>query len=269
MLKTIYRKARSAKRRLIGQVNRTSLPAQIRKTDVFLVGFPRSGASWLSFILAGLANPGKKITLANFRDYVPDINNYYLGGNLGDFGRILGKNLKPPRIIFVHALFNPIFPKVIYIMRDPRDSLVSLWHFQNKLHPRLKVPLDEFVLRKRFWPASWDRFVTSWFIENRHPKLFLVKYEELHIKPVSTLKKLAAFLERNWSGKEIKRGVLASKFRQLQRLERKYGFVGMPEGKRFLRSGKIGTFRHELKPETLRALNQRYGRLLKKFGYAL
>ena len=46
---------------------------QIRPDDVFIVSYPKSGNTWVRFILANLLAPGERITFRNIDNYVADV----------------------------------------------------------------------------------------------------------------------------------------------------------------------------------------------------
>src|ERR671924_2206755 len=45
----------------------------VRRSDVFLVSYPRSGNTWLRFLLANALRPAEAATFATFGEVVPDI----------------------------------------------------------------------------------------------------------------------------------------------------------------------------------------------------
>lgn len=104
---------------------------EVRDDDIFLVSYPKSGNTWLRFLVANyFVGDQLTVDLRNIEIIVPDIyvhNIYYF------------EKLKGPRIIKSHELFDPRYGKTIYIVRDPRDVALSYWHFQikKKLIPKL------------------------------------------------------------------------------------------------------------------------------------
>ena len=72
---------RLAKRMLVGSLDRPRdeaiFRAHLRQTDVFLVGHPKSGNTWLAYMLAILmkdGDPEGEVTMANVGDFVPTIH---------------------------------------------------------------------------------------------------------------------------------------------------------------------------------------------------
>src|SRR5438132_14035201 len=92
---------------------------RIRPDDVFIVSYPRSGNTWIRFLLANLLAPHETITFRNIEDYVPDIHKSAsaLAGWQGH------------RYLKSHHPYYDSYPRFIYIYRDGRDALVSYYHY--------------------------------------------------------------------------------------------------------------------------------------------
>src|SRR5271154_483438 len=74
--------------------------------DVFLVSYPKSGNTWIRFLLANLIFPEQPATFANIHRLVPDPTD----SAKRDFDR-----LPRPRIIKSHDCYDPRYPRVIYV----------------------------------------------------------------------------------------------------------------------------------------------------------
>src|SRR5258708_8153953 len=85
--------------------------------DIFLVSYPRSGNTWARFLLGNLIYQDDPITFSNLESRIPEI--YF---NRDRFLRELPR----PRMLKSHECFQPHYPRVIYIVRDPRDVAGSL-----------------------------------------------------------------------------------------------------------------------------------------------
>jgi hypothetical protein len=70
-------------------------------------------------------HPDKSVGFANIECIVPDI---------AVFPRADFRRLKRPRVIKSHDCFDPRYRRVIYIVRDPRDVAVSLYHYAKKVN---------------------------------------------------------------------------------------------------------------------------------------
>jgi len=84
--------------------------------DVFLVSYPRSGNTWTRFLLGNLIDQKDPLTFSNIESRIPEI---YFNND-----RFL-RQLPRPRLLKSHECFQPHYPHVIYIVRDPRDVEIS------------------------------------------------------------------------------------------------------------------------------------------------
>src|SRR5581483_9049836 len=86
--------------------------------DVFIVSYLRSGSTWSRFLLGNLVHENHTVTFANLDRFVPSIV------------AVPDHRLrKLPRVIKSHECFDPRYPRVIYMVRDPRDVAVSFYHY--------------------------------------------------------------------------------------------------------------------------------------------
>jgi len=90
--------------------------------DTFLVSFPRSGNTWTRFLVCNLINPDDPVNFAQLESRIPEIYDV-TDRALRAFPR--------PRIIKSHECFDPRYKKIVYIVRDPRDVLISYYDFSS------------------------------------------------------------------------------------------------------------------------------------------
>src|SRR5689334_7193419 len=91
--------------------------------DVFLVSYPRSGNTWTRFLLGNLLWQDTPVTFSNIESRIPEI--YFNPDRLM-------RQLRRPRLLKSHECFQPHYPRVIYIVRDPRDVATSFYHHNVK-----------------------------------------------------------------------------------------------------------------------------------------
>jgi len=135
--------------------------------DTFLVSFPRSGNTWTRFLIGNLVRPHESITFLNIEKVIPDtsaLSNRYL------------ERIPRPRIIKSHQFFDARYKKVIYIVRDPRDVVLSYYNFQRKYGEiDDQYPLEQYIPRFLAgdlpgligW-GSWGEHVLSWLATRNH-----------------------------------------------------------------------------------------------------
>ena len=128
--------------------------------DVFLVSYPKSGNTWTRFLIANLVYPEKHPDFANINELIPDPE--------GISKRHL-EQLPRPRYLKSHQYFDPRYPKIIHIVRDPRDVVLSEYYFDIKRRAIPDdFPLDKFVSRfvsgELNHPyGTWAENTATWF----------------------------------------------------------------------------------------------------------
>jgi len=239
----------------------------IRPDDVFLVSYPKSGNTWLRFIIGNLISD-KEVDFNNFNSIIPDIYTSYKN-NI--------KKLPSPRIIKSHEQYTRRYPKVIYIYRDPRDVSVSYYFWMKKYRPDFNQTMDSFI--KSFIDGSclpygrWDEHVDKWMnsplaINN---KILLLEYESLKKDPFHSVKKISDFLNLSSTNQKINESIELSDFKYMKKLEKTQQktsdyFKKSDKSIKFVRSGKSEWqkyFNEDLKNN----FKDKFGSLLIKLNY--
>jgi len=208
--------------------------------DIFLVSFPKSGNTWTRFLLANLRFPNEPATWANIDRLVPDPT----GTAKKDFDRI-----PRPRIIKSHECFDPRYPRVIYIVRDPRDVVVSQYHYHRKIR-RIEVdsPIEKFVPRflagETCPHGSWGQNVATWlYTSEGDPRFLLLRYEDLVADTARELAKVVDFLKLSAGPAQIAQAVersSADRMREMEKAQDNGLFKGSRTDMSFVRAAGSG-----------------------------
>jgi hypothetical protein len=241
--------------------------------DIFLVGYFRSGSTWSRFLFGNFIQQNEPVTFTNMERLVPIIY------NLPD--RVL-RTL--PRVLKSHECFDPRYPRVIYIVRDPRDVVVSFYFFNLKVRV---IPdgysLDEFV--DRFVAANvvpyadrvgcWQDHVLSWLrLREGKPGFRMVRYEDLLADPAKELTRLAPLLRIDPTPERVERAVRLSSANHMQSLEKQQSkqWAAMKDSRQdipFVREAKSGGWRNKLSANAVRTIEQAWGATMTELGYEL
>lgn len=175
---------------------RTFLPSNHRDDDIFLVSFPRSGNTWLSFLIAHAikiyCRSDREINFFTVREVVPDIHHSRDLDALGPFGR---EDL--PRIIKSHASYNRYYNRVILLVRDPRDVLPSYYRYLSTRGAFASdMSLSEMIRDAHYGVSAWIRHTESWYCTSLwHGQIVsLFRYEDFIKDAVTELGRLTNLL---------------------------------------------------------------------------
>lgn len=235
---------------------------EIYPDDTFIVSYPKSGNTWVRFLIAHLITSGKEIDSNNIDAFVPDV---YTARESADA-------LPRPRFIKTHDAWFEGFPKSIYIVRDYRDVLISFYHYQVGLKG-FSGSFTEFLseVDKPHSFGTWKKHVEKALsFRATHPdRLLLLRYEDLHDDTTSCLQRIIDFtgLQTKTS---IPDAIAASRFSALRKKEDATGSdFRKKSGEHFFREGKKGGWKNVFTPEQLKIVmeDQQHAELLKQLGY--
>ncbi len=240
--------------------------------DVFLVSYPKSGNTWTRFLIANLVFPEKQPDFANLNELIPDPE--------GLSKRHL-ENMPRPRYIKSHQYFDPRYKKLIYIVRDPRDVVLSEFHFDIKRRAISEdYPLQQFVSRfvrgELNHPyGTWGENAASWFYTRRQgPQFLLVRYESLQSQAIDEMEKIAEFLGVSADPERIALAIQQSSADRMRELEKKQGMLWSStretrQDKPFVRAAKAGGWKNELPEASVAEIEGAWGGLMREIGYEL
>jgi hypothetical protein len=240
--------------------------------DTFLVSFPRSGNTWVRFLVCNLINPNDAVDFAHLESRIPEIYDV-TDRALRAFPR--------PRILKSHESFDPRYKKVIYIVRDPRDVVLSYYEFQLKRRVITEsCSLEEFVPRfmeSEFEPktGSWRDHVLSWVATRGGQQNFLLlRYENMLANPEKDSTRIAHFLGLDAKPERIARAVSLSSADRMRRLEKQQSKVWKETSKTrkdipFVGQAIAGGWKLALPEHCVAEIEGAWGEVMRSAGYEL
>ncbi len=213
------------------------LPKNPMHDDIYIVEFPKSGITWLQFILgnvelqlAGIEN--EYLTFYNFHKYMPDI--YLIRGSY--INRFLKRTF-----IKSHSEYNPYYFFVIYLIRNPLDVMVSYYNFL--LHMGEELDFRKLVMSKRGIKA-WKYHVLSWWYRRVDAqRIHFIKYENLLKNPIHEISELYKNLGVDVEKQIIEKAIERSKLEKMRASEEHYRKYNPNYTMSFV--GKYGKIRKE------------------------
>ncbi|MFZ0957286.1 MAG: sulfotransferase domain-containing protein [Candidatus Sulfotelmatobacter sp.] len=240
--------------------------------DTFLVSFPRSGNTWTRFLVCNLIDPDDPVNFAQLESRIPEIYDV-TDRNLRAFPR--------PRIIKSHECFDPRYKKIVYIVRDPRDVLISYYEFQLKRRViSEECSLEEFVPRfmeSEIEPktGSWRDHVVSWTATRGGQKNFLLlRYEDMIADTQKESTKIASFLGLDSNPERIARAVALSSADRMRKLEKEQSRQWKEtkktrQDKPFVRKAASGGWKAILSERSVAQIESAWGDVMRSAGYKL
>ena len=192
-----------------------------RGDDVVVASFPKSGTTWLNALtfatMARAAYPpagaDHPLLRLNPHQCLPFLEGLFRDGREAEL-----EALPSPRLMNTHMPL-PMVPRavpgcrVVYVCRDPKDMVVSTWHFYRRLRPDLafnSVFASTCDGAMSFGPV-WDHVLGYWRASKAWPdKVLFLRYEELLRDPAGNVRKLAEFLGMPFSATEEEAGTVDS-----------------------------------------------------------
>lgn len=167
-------------------------------------------------------------------------------------------------------------------MRDPRDVIVSFYHYAIKtraikenfdIEAGVEAFLNGDIQGDHF--GTWGENVGSWLGAREHdPNFLIIRYEDLLTMPNQEVKKIAEFLKLETSDELISHAIEASSFENMQQLEIKQsrnpfirGALKGRKDKLFIRKGESGGWQGEISETSARKIEEKWKIWMIKFGY--
>lgn len=193
---------------------------QSRPSDVFVATYPRSGTTWMQFLLHLLVRP--EVEFRHINDVCPWLERSLAVGSVEP--RALA-GLPSPRIFKTHLLrqWLPREGRFVVIVRDPADVAVSYYELHRALLG-FRGSLDEFLARfesGRVQYGSWWAHVRSW---ERHagPDVLWVRYEALRADPAGELRRVAEFAGLPSDAERIAAAVAGASLPRMKAMEERF-----------------------------------------------
>src|ERR1700736_1114533 len=152
--------------------------------DIFIAGYPKSGNTWVQNLVAAVVfGVDPQLAPDNLiQDLVPDVHScrYY-------------RRYSTPTYFKTHDLPRPEYRRVIYLLRDGRDVMVSYYHHLRALNGD-GIDFQEIVRTgKHLTPSKWHEHVNAWRSNPFEAEMLTVKYEDLLENPIQELRRVCHF----------------------------------------------------------------------------
>lgn len=248
-----------------------------RADDIFLVGHPKSGNTWLGYMLGILVYEDREgeIDLSNVGKYVPTIHN-------NDHSIAKYPDLSTPRVFRNEKpRFPDLYLNTIYIIRDPRAALVSYYHHCVHDTGRDDWDINDFVDEmiangciKSLEPTleRWDKQALKWKQRAKNQKVVFVRYEDLVADREKSMRELVDGLGLKVSNEIVNLAVERGEFSSMRNEEKDKGsesYKGEKGSKGFfVRKGKVDSWKEELPESSQKKIAEAFAEAMSVFNYS-
>ena len=250
----------------------------LKPQDTFLASYPRSGSTWLRFILFQILT-GEDPGFQQIDQCIPEIQSHRGVPPLLPGGG---------RLIKTHEQYRKDYTKAVFLVRDLRDVLVSC--YVRSVEAGLaqlvsKGDFDSFLLSflkgRALQQGSWQEHSRSWLESPlaKNGNLMVVRYEDLRRDSEPVIRRLLNFLGVTPDVRIIRKAIENNSLQQMRakediaiRAEVQCALLechkspGGEDG-RFIRKGSVGGWRSKLTDAQVRLINQYAGDMLATLGY--
>lgn len=261
-----------------------ALLLDVNDGDIFVTSYPKSGTTWLQAVVWWIMNvqkthaesePAESISPPTMSE-LKRLHHLFIDLNgVADIDK-----LPIPRVLVSHLPYEFV-PKVsttenghrvvkyIHIIRDPKDVVISYFHFFQMLFKLPDDDLDLFVdhfIRGTGIYGDYFDCIKSWWNRKDDPNVLILFYEEMLFEPEKHVMRVASFLSDEKTSydevlksnpKIVERIVGATSFSSMKESHVK----GLNEGNRgfekFFRKGIKGDWENFLKQSQVDAINDR------------
>jgi len=249
----------------------------LKSQDIFQASYPRSGSTWLRFILFQILN-GQEAGFGRIEKCIPEIDDH--------------RGVPPilpggGRLIKTHEKYREDYRKAVFLVRDVRDVVLSCYarSVDEGLAPLVSNgDFDSFLLAflqgRALQMGSWQEHTRTWLESplSKNGNLMVVRYEDLRRNPEEILGRLLRFLGVTPDVRVIRKAIEDNSLQRMRAKEDKARKNGeqsnlLPvhnsnaEDRRFVRNGAVGGWHSKLTAAQVQLIDQYAGDTLLTLGY--
>ncbi|XP_049318948.1 sulfotransferase family 1, cytosolic sulfotransferase 5 [Astyanax mexicanus] len=252
---------------------------QAHKDDLLIATYPKAGTTWTQEIVDLILNKGneEKCRRAPTHVRMPFLEMTTL--DPAESGMAKLEKMAPPRVIKTHLPIQ-LVPrsfweagcKVIYMARNPKDNVVSYFHFDSM---NLTQPepgpwpeyLKKFMKGELGWGSWYDHIKGFWREKQKNKNILYLFYEDMKEDPSREVLRIAEFLGKPLSKSVVDDIVHLTTFDSM-RDNPMANYSTVPDSvfdrkaSEFMRKGEVGDWQNYFSPQEDAEFEEHYHRTM-------
>lgn len=249
-------------------LEKSLLEAEVYPDDVWVSSYPKSGTTWCQEMVWLICNNlnFEAARAESLRTRFP----FFDVGLIHDtktcsFERV--RQTPRPRFIKTHLPVShlpksywKVKPKTVYIRRNPKSVAVSYFHHSRGIF--YKGTMENFIhsfMREHHFYSPYHAHVIEYHELQGCDNVLYLSYEEMKQDLRSVIGRVCAFFGKSYSEAELQQLLDHLSFESMRENRAvNYEDPNVPrvDGSRFMRKGQLASWKEELPPELIEALDQ-------------
>ncbi|KAI4899489.1 hypothetical protein NFI96_017600 [Prochilodus magdalenae] len=234
---------------------------EAREDDVFVVAYPKCGFNWMVAVIRKIMNASAGIIAPDrppiIEFYSPEVQQVVAKG---PSRRFLGTHLHPN---YIPVSFKEKKTKMLVVFRNPKDTLVSYYHFMNKNPVLPKAEswdkfFSDFMAGEVAWGSYFDHAL-AWEKHMDDSLVKIVTYEELKENLPEGIKQVADFFGFPLTEEQVMTIAKETTFSAMQeRSKNSHGNFGNV----FFRKGEVGDWKNHFTEAQSKQMDEEFQKKL-------
>lgn len=234
---------------------------QARQDDVMLVAYPKCGFNWMVGAIRKIIAEAKGMEIES---RMPPLIEFF-----GPDMRKVVDEMPSPRLLGTHLHPDNIPPsfyakktKMLVIFRNPKDTLVSFYHFSNNNPVLPAQSWDSFYSDFMSGDVSWGSYfehALAWDKRMDDPCVKVITYEELKQDLSEGIRQIAAFFGFTLTEEQVQKIAEGSTFNAMKESS---GNSHGKMGNVIFRKGQVGDWKNHFTPEQSKEMDDAFNKRL-------
>lgn len=254
---------------------------KLKPRDIIIATYPKCGTTLMQQVVLTLLHNGDGSRVKDPMNQSPwiemkmkmgitaeELNEWdgssEIDGEINPTGRRVFKTHAPANLLpWMHqekVFENGSGNKAIVVYRNPKDAAISMYHHARDVpffdySGNLHHFINELYLKGKVESGNFWEFYAGWekMAQRNQANILLISFEEMVLNPLDSIRKVAEFLNLDFSEDILLKTAEVCSFSQMKKnfaeTDSQKKELGMSVKKNHIRKGKIGNWQTELQEE--------------------